>query len=79
MPYEAKSDVALREFAVRKAVEDLSETMETFNYGDIATHIGCSESTVSRAMEHLKKTKQVVAFGNKRNGYRYEVALPAYA
>jgi len=80
MAYQLCADMALREYAVTRAIEELSRTQDTFNYDDIAHHIGCGQQTVYRAMKRLLETQQVTRIGSNRGGYRYEVTrVPAYA
>lgn len=73
MAYCDRKNMALREFAVHRAIQEISVNNETFTYEDIANHIGCSVVTVKRAMRQLMKSKTVQQSGSARNGYRYEV------
>lgn len=69
--YQESLNMALTEFAVSRAIKELSEQRDTFTYEDIASHIGCHWLTVYRACKKLMETGTVNRVGNSRNGYRY--------
>jgi len=77
--YRPGSDMGLNEFALERAVSELSQQHDTFNYEDIAKYIGCSERTVIRGMKRLLLAERVVAIGSRRGGFRYELAGEAIA
>lgn len=73
MGYRPGLDMGLNEFALERAVKELSEKRVTFNHQDIAIYVGCSVRTVERGMRRLGKAGRVRAIGSNRAGFRYEV------
>lgn len=74
MAYCDRRNMTHREFAVHRAVQEISTTRKgTFSHEDIADYIGCSVMTVRRAMNQLIKSEVVKKSGSARTGYRYEV------
>lgn len=82
MGYRPGLDMGLNEFALERAVKELSERdNEPFNYRDIARYVGCSPRTVERGMRRLLRAGRVTATGSRRAGFRYEIVgeVVAYA
>lgn len=80
MAYRIEFDMALREFAVVRAIDELSRVKETFNADDIANYIGCGVATVYRTLPKLIKSKTITRIGdNPFQGFRYEVNKDAIA
>jgi len=77
--YRPGLDMGLNEFALERAIMELAQQRETFDYFDIADYIGCSRRTVASGMKRLLLADRVIAIGSRRGGYRYEVIGEAIA
>lgn len=72
--YELIRDMGVVDYAVKSAIKELSDGKTPLTADQIAAHIGCSDTTVRRTLPRLIKAGIVVRYGNKRNGYWYEMA-----
>lgn len=72
--YQIGLDMAMAEYATRKAIEELSAERHTFTHQDLADLIGCNRTTVVKACNRLIEAGIVRRVrGTTRNGYRYIV------
>lgn len=71
--YQVFMDMGINEFAVKKAILDLSAVKEKFSQEDIAALIKCERKLVNRACQKLLQAGAIRRIGSKRTGYRYLV------
>jgi predicted transcriptional regulator len=67
--------MGLSEFAISRALLELQCDREYISIAMVATHVGCSNRTVKRAMKRLIESNTVVRLDGCRTkgGYRYDV------
>lgn len=68
--YNVVMDVSAKEYAVWSAIKELHGNR--LNKAIIASHIGCSEVTVARAMARLSQAGKIRKTGSRRTGYFYQ-------
>lgn len=68
--YNPALDMSISDFAVSRAIKELSEIHETFNITDIADYIPCDRVTAWRSLNRLLSVGTVVRSGRKGR-YRY--------
>jgi DNA-binding MarR family transcriptional regulator len=68
-------NLGMPEYAVSRAIEELSEEHVYINASLIADHIGCVPKTVYRAMKRLEKANKLTRLEGSpsHGGYRYVV------
>lgn len=71
--YQPELDMGVVDYAIKAAIRELSDGDKTITAEEIATLIGCSDTTVRRTLPRLIEAGIVVRYGSKRNGYWYEV------
>jgi CRP-like cAMP-binding protein len=75
MAYQMTLDMGITDFAISRAIRELSQQRETFTNADIAKYVGCSLVTVNRTVPRLIKSGKVERTGSNRKGYKFsEVA-----
>ena len=55
--YESRFDMGITEFAIKRAIKELSEEREKFTQQDIADYIPCSIRTVEAVCSKLQKAR----------------------
>lgn len=71
--YQVLMDMGINEYAVKKAILDLSAVKDKFSQEDIAIVLRCERKVVNRACQKLLKAGAIKRIGSKRTGYRYLV------
>lgn len=67
-------NVGLSDYAVTRAIPELQCERHLITLDDIANHIGCSRSTVERAIATLRRAGRIRRVdGSRSRGYRYEI------
>lgn len=70
--YRIEKDMGIAEFAVSRAIEELSNKKVCFSQKDIAEHIGCSEPTVNRTCRRLLRAGSIRMIHQSGKVFRYE-------
>lgn len=76
--YQLALDMGLVDFAITRAIDELSRKHERFNAQDIAAYIGCGEATVKRNLPRLRNAGIITRIKNANGGHRYVFVREAY-
>lgn len=66
--------LAMREYAIIRAIDELQSDNDVITYDQIAEHIGAHRNTVLRSIQWLKDNSviTIVDGSNRAGGYRYK-------